>query len=120
MSEGTAGAVLLVIGVVALFAAIVGGGIKIQQIEVGSLPSKWRQWLLAAFGLVVGMIGLMMIVDNGGTPEKAAEGENVATTEANAGDENVADENAVDPNLVDESINKDSNEVAPEENSELQ
>ena len=33
MNERTAGAALLVIGVVALFAAIVGGGIKIREIE---------------------------------------------------------------------------------------
>ena len=65
MNERAAGAILLVIGVVAIFAAIVGGGIKIQQIEVGSLPSKWRQWLLAAFGLIVGVVGLVMLTGFG-------------------------------------------------------
>ncbi len=116
MSEGTAGAVLLVIGVVALFAAIVGGGIKIQQIEVGSLPSKWRQWLLAAFGLVVGAIGLIMIVDNGESPAQPPQPENVGALDGNA-----IDENAVDENLAqDSNTDKENNEASPEENSEPQ
>jgi hypothetical protein len=105
MNERTAGAVLLVIGVVALFAAIVGGGIKIQQIEVGSVQSKWRQWLLAAFGLVIGVIGLALVIPDE-APTNAANTENVAS----------GDDNAVDANQVDANATTDSNAV--EENTE--
>jgi hypothetical protein len=91
------GAALLVIGVVALFAAIVGGGIKIREIEVGSVPSVWRQALLAIFGLVVGTIGLVLFFDSDeSSTANAAGAENVAS--ANQPDamdsENVADANA--------------------------
>lgn len=101
MNERTAGAVLLVIGVVALFAAIVGGGIKIQQIEVGSVQSKWRQWLLAAFGVVVGVIGLILVLPDD-APANAADTENVAADDESIADSNAADENAADTNAVDE------------------
>ena len=100
MNEHTAGAVLLVIGVVAIFAAIVGGGIKIERIEVGSLPSRWRQWLLAAFGLVVGLIGLIMVMPDE-TSANAADTDNAAVTNANAVDENAVDQNAVEENAAD-------------------
>jgi len=100
MNEHTAGAVLLVIGVVAIFAAIVGGGVKIERIEVGSLPSRWRQGLLAAFGLVVGLIGLILILPDE-TSANAAETDNAATLDVNAVGENAVDENAVDENTAD-------------------
>ncbi len=110
MNDRTAGAILLVIGVVAIFAAIVGGGIKIQQIEVGSVQSKWRQWLLAAFGVVIALVGLMMALPDDKAPD-ADSTENAVAIDENTGDSNSADsgtgsnasdENAVDPNAVDE------------------
>jgi len=112
MNERTAGAVLLVIGVVAIFAAIVGGGVKIERIEVGSVPSRVRQGLLAAFGLVVGLIGLIMVMpdesnanaaesDNAAAADVNAIDEN-ATVDANVTDANAADENAMDANAADE------------------
>jgi zona occludens toxin (predicted ATPase) len=94
------GAALLVIGVVALFAAIVGGGIKIKEIEVGSVPSLWRQALLAIFGLVVGAIGLALYFDSDeSSTANGAPTENVANSnEAEATvDENAVDANAADP-----------------------
>jgi hypothetical protein len=109
--ETGAGAILLVIGVVALFAAIVGGGVKIKEIEVGSLPSKWRQGFLAIFGIVVGVTGLVMvsgILDSGNATEPAQNVENAdqgayatpteATTDTNAGDQNETDANGTDAN----------------------
>ena len=57
------GPILLVIGVVALFAAIVGGGIKFKDIEVGSVKSLWRQGLLGIFGIIVSLVGLVLIID---------------------------------------------------------
>jgi hypothetical protein len=108
METGT-GAILLVIGVVALFAAIVGGGVKIKEIEVGTLPSRWRQGLLAVFGVVVGITGLIMVTgvldsSNSGEPaqnvENADEGVDSAlpeaTTDTNSADQNTADENSSD------------------------
>jgi len=101
MNDRTAGAILLVIGVVAIFAAIVGGGIKIQQIEVGSVQSKWRQWLLAAFGLVIGAIGLTMVLPDSDTANNVADTENAASADENASNANGVDENAVDENAGD-------------------
>ena len=72
------GAALLVLGAVALFAAIVGGGIKYRDIEVGKLPSLWRQGLLGVFGVFILLIGLGLMMD-----EKGA----LADPEANAANE---------------------------------
>jgi hypothetical protein len=114
MNDRTAGAILLVIGVVAIFAAIVGGGIKIQQIEVGSVQSKWRQWLLAAFGLVISLTGMVMALgddkpsDATGTENAVASGDE--TTDANAGDA-AGDANAPDANVAVEENAPDSNAV---------
>ena len=119
MNEHTAGAVLLVIGVVAIFAAIVGGGVKIERIEVGNLPSRWRQGILAAFGLVVGLIGLILILPDE-TSANAAETDNAATLDVNAVDENATvdanvteansatDENATDANAAEENAASDN------------
>jgi len=109
MNERTAGAVLLVIGVVAIFAAIVGGGVKIERIEVGSLPSRWRQGILAAFGLVVGLIGLILVMPDDNS-SSAAETDNAATADANAVDENATDPNAAgDENATDANSALDEN-----------
>lgn len=104
MNDRTAGAVLLVIGAVATFAAIVGGGIKIQQIEIGSVPSKWRQWLLGAFGLVIGFVGLIMVLPD---DKPADEATNVQVVDENA---SVTDENAATPDAnVEEAAANDGN-----------
>jgi len=117
MNDRTAGAILLVIGVVAIFAAIVGGGIKIEHIEVGSVQSKWRQWLLAAFGLIIGLVGLFMVLPDAKMTDEAnnvevvdenapATDENAAATDENSAtiDENgpAADENAHEAYATDE------------------
>jgi len=109
MNEHTAGAVLLVIGVVAIFAAIVGGGVKIERIEVGNLPSRWRQGILAAFGLIVGLIGLIMVLPDE-TSANAAETDNAATSDVNAVDANAsADANATNANATDVNSAVDEN-----------
>lgn len=94
------GAILLVIGVVALFAAIVGGGIKIREIEVGTVSSLWRQIMLGIFGLVVGLIGLILVMGSDDRPAaNVADVENVAT---GSEDDATLDENAVASNDADE------------------
>jgi hypothetical protein len=115
--ETGAGAILLVIGVVALFAAIVGGGVKIKEIEVGSLPSRWRQGMLAIFGIVVGITGLVMvsgILDSGSG--NAAEAEQ--NIENNSGDASSAPEAAADTNAVgQDTAEENSSDVATDDNS---
>ena len=96
------GAILLVIGVVALFAAIVGGGVKIKEIEVGTVKSVWRQGLLGVFGLVVSLIGLGIVTgvfeDNGASSNTQNTGvadQNTTAAAPEAGNEvNATVENA--------------------------
>jgi hypothetical protein len=92
--QTTSGAILLVIGVVALFAAIVGGGVKIKEIEVGNLPSRWRQGFLAIFGIVVGVTGLIMVMNPGASGSTDAATQNVETVDP--GDANASDAGATD------------------------
>ena len=120
MNERTAGAVLLVIGVVAIFAAIVGGGVKIERIEVGSVPSRVRQGLLAAFGLIVGLIGLILVLPDESSAN-TAETDNAAAADVNVVDENAStaesnavDENATDPNAADENAAPDNEATEPQ------
>ncbi|WP_156255432.1 hypothetical protein [Sandarakinorhabdus oryzae] len=40
-----------------MIAAIVGGGVKLQQLEVGQVTSLWRQSVLGIFGLLVSLAG---------------------------------------------------------------
>src|SRR5256885_1749540 len=106
------GPILLVIGVVALFAAIVGGGIKFKDIEVGSVKSLWRQGLLGIFGIIVSLVGLVLVTDpdifsnseddttqNSATSDQTGGSSEQGTTtasEAAPTDSNVADQNTVD------------------------
>jgi hypothetical protein len=118
----TTGAILLVIGVVALFAAIVGGGVKIKEIEVGSLPSRWRQVFLAIFGIVVGSTGLYMVMNpgEGGDGAEAAtqNGESLEQgIEVNAS-ETASDANAADQNAEDASAtSSNESETTSDSNS---
>ena len=113
------GTILLVIGVVALFAAIVGGGIKIRDIEVGTVPSLWRQGMLGAFGVVVAALGLALMDDDNSSAnstENAIEQDSgtnasdVNATDSNAVDENASDANTVDANATDENAADTSGE----------
>lgn len=51
-------ATLITLGIVAVMAAIVGGGLKAFGVEVGVVGSLGRQLLLAVFGLAVVAFGL--------------------------------------------------------------
>lgn len=116
MMRDTTGAILLVIGVVALFAAIVGGGVKMREIEVGSLPSRWRQLFLAVFGIAVGIIGLVMMLDNdkgGGGDETPTQNNEVSdqTAETNTAD------SASETNGAEDTAPSAENGPAADENS---
>lgn len=105
------GTILLVIGVVALFAAIVGGGIKIRDIEVGTVPSLWRQGLLGAFGIVVTALGLALMDDDNSSANATENTTNIEqSSDVNASEENATDSNAVDENASDANAT-DANET---------
>ena len=110
------GAILIVIGVVALFAAIVGGGVKIKDIEVGSVPSKWRQGMLAVFGVFIAFVGLLMWVDD----DDAAPDSNTAAVSSapaeTAGANTVADTNSPDTSTVQAPV-EDPNQTVPAEDN---
>ena len=99
------GPILLVIGVVALFAAIVGGGIKFRDIEVGDVKSVWRQGLLGIFGIVVSLIGLVLVIDPDLFSDTSDDTQNSASSDQNtaaiAPDASANDSNAVDLNAAD-------------------
>lgn len=98
------GSILLVIGAVALFAAIVGGGVKIRDIEVGDVKSLWRQGMLAAFGIVVALVGLLVMMgvfdpdtnSSANTVTNSVENtdQNDTTVQPAANDANTVDENS--------------------------
>ena len=118
--QTTSGAILLVIGVVALFAAIVGGGVKIKEIEVGSLPSRWRQGLLALFGLVVGAIGLVLLLPDNEAANAGATQENGTSAEENAsgnGDESTANQASTAPAPTDENAGAGSGSGTADDNA---
>jgi len=50
---------LVLIGVACIVGAIAGGGVKLVQVELNPVTSLWRQGLLAAFGAVISILGLM-------------------------------------------------------------
>lgn len=66
LREGGVQATLVTAGLVCVIAAIVGGGLKAFQIEVPGIASVPRQAMLAAFGVLIGVIGLAGGGDNSG------------------------------------------------------
>lgn len=77
------GAVLILIGVGCMIAAIVGGGVKLQQLEVGAVTSLRRQALLGLFGFAVSAFGLA--IDAGILLGPSAEQPALTNTVLNAG-----------------------------------
>ena len=57
------GSALILIGVGCMIAAIAGGGVKLQQLELGAVPSLWRQGLLGVFGLMISAFGFAVDQD---------------------------------------------------------
>jgi pyruvate/2-oxoglutarate dehydrogenase complex dihydrolipoamide acyltransferase (E2) component len=50
---------LILIGVGCIIGAIIGGGVKLVQIELSQVKSLWRQSLLGAFGVILILWGLI-------------------------------------------------------------
>lgn len=81
------GMVIVVIGLGCVIAAIVGGGVKLHNLEVGSIKSLGRQALLGLFGLIVSLIGLGMEMDGtagGGAAFSGTGNESASDVAANA------------------------------------
>ena len=72
MAEGDAvmGTTLILIGIGCMIAGIVGGGIKLHQLEVGTVKSVWRQILLFLFGGVLAATGVAKDSDKPQDAEK--------------------------------------------------
>ena len=51
---------LIVLGIVCILAAIVGGGLKAMAIELPKLESKGTRWILAGFGVCL-LIGSQLV-----------------------------------------------------------
>lgn len=121
--DKTTGAILVVIGVVALFAAIVGGGIKIKEIEVGSVPSLWRQGLLGLFGIVVAVTGAVFMSESGPGSDNNNNNNNTEVANQNtegadqSGVGNTDESSANDTNAVEPNANPDANAAEPETNT---
>jgi hypothetical protein len=50
---------LILIGIGCIIGAIIGGGVKLVQIELSPVTSLWRQMLLGCFGIVLVISGVI-------------------------------------------------------------
>jgi hypothetical protein len=50
---------LILIGIGCIIGAIIGGGVKLVQIELSPVTSLWRQMLLGCFGIILVISGVM-------------------------------------------------------------
>lgn len=50
---------LILIGVACIIGAIIGGGVKLVQVELGQVSSLWRQSMLGVFGVILVGSGLL-------------------------------------------------------------
>jgi hypothetical protein len=92
------GTTLILIGIGCMIAAIVGGGIKLHQLEVGTVKSVKRQIVLFLFGLVVALLGA---------------GVNAGPQSGGKGEEKGNQQEPVGPGPVDNGAAPDVNEMAP-------
>ena len=97
---------LVLAGVACIIAAIVGGGVKLRDVEFPTVKSVWRQLMLGGFGALLAFAGA--VVGSEDPPVAAAEDINVEAPAANAANETAPSAEAVDPNTV------DSNAAAPD------
>jgi len=51
--------ILILIGVGCIIGAIIGGGVKLVQIELSPVASLWRQLLLGLFGIILVVSGIV-------------------------------------------------------------
>ena len=119
MSEQLA---LILVGAACVIAAIVGGGVKFQSMEVGSIQSLRRQILLGGFGLIILLVGLAWNLSAGDAQDEntaaAADAANAAANEAEpaaaADATGAAQDNAAEATNA-EAANTETSEQAPAE-----
>ena len=97
---------LVLAGVACIIAAIVGGGVKLRDVEFPTVQSVWRQVMLGGFGALLAFAGA--VVGSEDPPQAAAAELNAEAPAADAANETATSAEALDPNAV------DSNAVAPD------
>ena len=97
---------LVLAGVACIIAAIVGGGVKLRDVEFPTVKSLWRQLMLGGFGVLLAFAGA--VVASEAPPVAAAAEINAEAPAADAANATTPLAEAVDPNAV------DSNAVASE------
>ena len=97
---------LVLAGVACIIAAIVGGGVKLRDVEFPTVQSVWRQVMLGGFGVLLAFAGA--VVASEGPSEAAAAEINAEAPVADAANETTPPAEAIVPNAV------DSNAVAPD------
>lgn len=90
---------LVLAGVACIIAAIVGGGVKLRDVEFPTVQSLWRQLMLGGFGLLLSLAGAVVASED--PPESAADIVNTETLAADPANGTEPSNEAVDPNAVD-------------------
>ena len=90
---------LVLAGVACIIAAIVGGGVKLRDVEFPTVQSVWRQLMLGGFGALLAFAGA--VVGSEDPPVAAAAEINAEAPAADAANETTPLAEAVDPNAVD-------------------
>ena len=90
---------LVLAGVACIIAAIVGGGVKLRDVEFPTVKSLWRQLMLGGFGVLLALAGAVVASED--PPVAAAEEINAEAPVANAANESAPAAEAVDPNAAD-------------------
>ena len=90
---------LVMVGVACIIAAIVGGGVKLRDVEFPTVQSLWRQLLLGGFGLLLSLAGAVVATKD--PPEVAADATNMEALAADPANDTEPSNEAVDANAVD-------------------
>ena len=90
---------LVLAGVACIIAAIVGGGVKLRDVEFPTVKSLWRQLMLGGFGVLLAFAGA--VVGSEDRPVTATQEINAEAPVANAANETTPLAEAVGPNAAD-------------------
>ena len=89
---------LVMVGVACIIAAIVGGGVKLRDVEFPTVQSLWRQLLLGGFGLLLSLAGAVVATKD--PPEVAADATNTEALAADLANDTEPSNETVDANAV--------------------
>ena len=93
---------LVLLGAACVIAAIVGGGVKVRDMEIPTVQSLWRQLMLGGFGLLLCLAGAVVASD--APAEAVADLSNSETLVPDAANDAVPASEGVDPNAVDPAV----------------